>query len=100
MAYFRAEDLVSRYHGYPAKIGYAIRGSNGTMRTQEHPQSGQWSVKTDRPNAYRVDSKQLQSFHGKKGHIFYRLENNAPSFVNARQKCRDWYEVSTKPLSS
>ena len=81
------------YKGYPARIGVlASLPSNNSWKILENNNSGHWSVHENDLNAYQMSEKVLQS-GGKKGFLFYKLDDNIDDFVNPRQTCMHWYEV-------
>lgn len=68
-------DLERIYKGFPARVGYIICEKDGKCRYVEDPNSGLWSFFENKPNAYRISQKSLQS-HGQKGRLIYQLDDN------------------------
>ena len=89
---------IQKYGGYPAKIGYAIRDMASMMDSVESPHSGKWSMAVDDAgtlNAYRADGRTLQTqLHQREGMAVYRLDGNSDSYINPREACFVWHQVT------
>ena len=86
-----------KYKGFPARVGYHLRGENSSS-SYEEPSSGHYSTRPDQPNVYRLHERTVQD-HGRHGQVLYRLDDNEQNenetYVNSRRICQTWYEVSS-----
>ena len=59
---FSTSDIQWLFKGYPARIGYAIRGADGQLHLHDNEHSGHWSIDANKLNAYRWASVQRSTF--------------------------------------
>ena len=90
---FSASDRQLKYHGYPARIGYVLKGVGYDTLYEEDLNSGHWSMYLSRPNCYRISDKATQ-VHGLEGRIAYRLTRE--NVTNPRVQCDNWYQVGDR----
>ena len=84
-------EVLNHLNSYPAYIGYAVVKEPDNYNRWEDDNSGQWSDNPEDLNAYRVDTKILQS--GQKGRLAFKLDSMDATYINYEFKCQQWFEV-------
>ncbi|XP_019617091.1 PREDICTED: mucin-like protein [Branchiostoma belcheri] len=80
--------LVYYRDGYPARIGYMVRTASSSYAIED-PNSAWWSFSNNDVNAYRMSQK-VSPTTGKRGQIFYQVDNNGDDYINPKLACDNW----------